>query len=259
VLPLIVLFETLSVQSEYVKIPPPLPEAEFPLIVLFVRESVPKLAMPPPAFPFGVLPFVTVSPEMLTVVAILNMRNCGVPPAELRWTVSKLEPGPVMVRVLLMLNSAVVKVIGLVTIAMLKVIVDASHASAIAWRRLPAPLSELLTTTGSVVQTGARVEILGAEAYVLVDAVVCPLSPSAVGIAALSEAFEVTLGRAATKTVATTSVTRKTVRATKRPRGVREKCGLMFHPFSRGRRLGRKQVPITGMGGYPGLFEGDSS
>jgi hypothetical protein len=53
---------------------------------------------------------------------------------------------------LLTSNCADVKLIGLVTVAMLKVIVDPSHASAIAWRRLPAPLSRLLATTGSVVQ-----------------------------------------------------------------------------------------------------------
>ena len=93
----------------------------------------PLAPIAPPGAPFGVLPFVTVSPEMLTVPeAILIIRKSGVPPAELRRTVSKFEPGPVMERFLLILNSPLVRLMGLVTIAMLKVIVDASHASAIA-------------------------------------------------------------------------------------------------------------------------------
>src|ERR1043165_1725225 len=49
-------------------------------------------------------------------------------------------------------NSPLVNVIGLVTAVMLNVIVEPSHASKVAWRKLPAPLSRLLITTGSVVQ-----------------------------------------------------------------------------------------------------------
>jgi hypothetical protein len=127
----------------------------------------------------------------------------------------------------LILISALVKVIGLLTIAMLNVIVEASHASAIAWRRLPAPLSELLTTTGSVVQKGVRVEVLIAEAYVVGDGVFRPWSPDAVVSPTLSEALELKLGRAATKTLPTNSVVRRTIRATKRPHCVRDRYGLM--------------------------------
>jgi hypothetical protein len=95
---------------------------------------------------------------MFTVVEeidILKMRNCGVAGAAFRSIVSEVDPGPVIVRFLFIFNSAVVKLIGLVTDAMLKVIVEASQAAAMAWRKLPAPLSRLLTTTGSVVQNGA--------------------------------------------------------------------------------------------------------
>jgi hypothetical protein len=116
---------------------------------------------------------------------------------------------------------------------MLKVIVDASHASAIAWRRLPAPLSALLTTTGSVVQTGVRVEVLIAEAYFLDDGVFRPLSLDAAVTAALSEALEVKLPRAPTKIMHAKSVARKTKRATKTPRWVREKGGLICYILCR--------------------------
>src|SRR5919205_2450666 len=78
--------------------------------------------------------------------------------------VSDVEPGPVIVRFLFIVSSAVVKVIGLTTVDMSNVIVEASQASAMAWRRLPAPLSRLLTTTGSVVQNGAAAVTLGAAA-----------------------------------------------------------------------------------------------
>jgi hypothetical protein len=58
-----------------------------------------------------------------------------------------------------MSNSADVKLIGLVTVAMLNVIVDPSHALVSAWRRLPAPLSELLATTGLVVQPPCALDV----------------------------------------------------------------------------------------------------
>src|SRR4026208_1293966 len=57
-----------------------------------------------------------------------------------------------------MLNSPEVRVIGLTTIPMSKVIVDPAQASVIACRKLPAPASRLLTTTGSFVQKAAAGE-----------------------------------------------------------------------------------------------------
>jgi hypothetical protein len=76
-------------------------------------------------------------------------------------------------------------------------------------------------------------------------------------IEALSEAFEVKPGRAATKTVATTSVTRKTIRATKRPRCVREKFVLMFILLAEADDFAETGADRrNGIGRYLGLFEG---
>ena len=64
-----------------------------------------------------------------------------------------------------------VKLIGLITVVMSKVIVEPSHASTMAWRKLPAPLSRLMTTTGSVVQKGAVAVTLEALAGAAEEAV----------------------------------------------------------------------------------------
>src|SRR5215472_3624074 len=93
---------------------------------------------------------------MVTVLPglIVKMRNCGVPAALLRSTVSRFAPGPVIVRFLSITRSAVVSVIGLVTVFP-KVIVLPSQASIMACLSDPAPLSPLLVTTGLVVQVTA--------------------------------------------------------------------------------------------------------
>src|SRR5437762_3866617 len=52
------------------------------------------------------------SPEMVTLpVAMLKMRKSSVPDAALRWTLNRFAPGPVIVRFLLINNSALVSVI----------------------------------------------------------------------------------------------------------------------------------------------------
>src|SRR2546425_12042769 len=98
--------------------------------MLLVSVSAPEFQMPPPTFEVT-LPFDIVRPEMLTVVPelILKMRKFGAP--ELRCTVSRLAPGPVIVRFLLISNSALVSVIGLTTPLKLIVIVPQKEADAL--------------------------------------------------------------------------------------------------------------------------------
>jgi len=92
----------------------------------------PSKNVPPQASPG--LPFEIVSPEIETVTLglIVNIRNRGVAGAVFRSMVNELGPGPTIVRFLLISNAALVKPTGLVTDAILKVIVDASHASTMA-------------------------------------------------------------------------------------------------------------------------------
>src|SRR6185369_9552723 len=75
------------------------------------------------------------------------MRKLGVPVALLRVTVSRFAPGPSIVRFLLINNSPVVRVIGLVTLDISKVIVLPAHAPLMIVRKEPGPLSLLLVTT----------------------------------------------------------------------------------------------------------------
>ena len=70
------------------------------------------------------------------------------------------------------------------------------------------------------------VEVLGAEKLTLENGVLSPLSLAGVAITASLEALDVMLLRAARKTTAATNVTRKTMRAMKTTRRVRENCGL---------------------------------
>ncbi len=140
------------------KMPPPLPPlaspAKLPEMVQPVIVTVPKvpLRMPPPTEPPGVptaLPLEMVRPEMVTGKKPVpplrsKMRNCGVPPALLRCTVNTLAPGPVIVRSLLINNSALVSVI--VVRPEAKLIVSPDAASRIACRSEPAPLSLVLVT-----------------------------------------------------------------------------------------------------------------
>jgi hypothetical protein len=79
------------------RIPPPLPPA-----CGFVGASVPD----------AVLPLVMVSPEKLVVTLFaVKIRKSGVPIAELRLIVRRLDPGPTIVRLLAMFGSAVFSVI----------------------------------------------------------------------------------------------------------------------------------------------------
>ena len=73
----------------------------------------------------------TVRPEMVIVPVLevtLKMRNSGVPPAVLRWIVSLPDPGPEIVRSLLITSSPVVSVM----VPGAKLIVSPAAASAMA-------------------------------------------------------------------------------------------------------------------------------
>ena len=63
---------------------------------------------------------------------------------------------------------------------------------------------------GSVVQTGASVEVFNANVYVFDDGSFRPLPPGAIVISVVAEALEVKLGRAAAKMMPATSMARKT-------------------------------------------------
>src|SRR5205085_111665 len=132
---LLTLSVALTLEPEMFAMPAPL-IAELPETVQLLRVSVPRLRMPPPELtlrsPLVTFPLDMVRPEMFTVPDwILKMRKFGVAPAALRITVRRLAPGPLMVRFLLINNSALVSVIGLVTCPGLisKVIVAPAHAS----------------------------------------------------------------------------------------------------------------------------------
>ncbi len=80
------------------------------------------------------------------------MRKLGVPPAALRCTVNRSAPGPLIVRLLLINNSALVSVIAVSPPA--KSIVSPAAASRIACRSVPAPLSALLVTVRANAEFG---------------------------------------------------------------------------------------------------------
>src|SRR3954462_10373121 len=64
-------------------------------------------------------------------------------------TVRRLAPGPVIVRFLLIASSPDARwIANAPTPRPLNVMKSVAHASAIAWRRLPAPLSFVVVTTG---------------------------------------------------------------------------------------------------------------
>lgn len=120
---------------------------------------------PPPIAPL-MLPLERVRPEMLTVLPteMVEMRNSDVPPAVLRWTVSRLTPGPLIVRFLLISNSPLVSVIVLLA-GSEKVIVSPDTALEMASRsvhlitvHVPVPSSAVLFTVRVVTAllTGGR-------------------------------------------------------------------------------------------------------
>src|ERR1041385_2404456 len=158
------------------KIPPPSPSALLPETVLLITVRLPaspppSLSIAPPAppdptlFPVNVQSLMVKSPllkmapptdarplvnvkfeiETLLPFSILKMRLALFP------LIVNDTLGPVMVRSLSMTISPPVNVIGLVT--PLKVIDVPGHASAIAWRREPAPLSAFVVTTCVAPQT----------------------------------------------------------------------------------------------------------
>src|SRR6266516_2795380 len=139
--------------------PPPL-AAGLPEMLQLVIVTVPPpllerppLRIPPPRSP-GALPLAIVKPliKALTLEeAILKMRKLPAP----RRTVSRFAPGPLIVRFLLINNSPLVRLIGLTTLDISKVIVLPAHALAIMSRSELGPLSLLLlTTTLMVLQSG---------------------------------------------------------------------------------------------------------
>src|ERR1035441_3264070 len=82
----------LIVKVPLFQMPPPSPSASvtFPVMTQELRVSVPVLKMPPPA---PALPCWMVTPEMVTVVALMINTGPAPPPS-----IAKLEaPGPVMV------------------------------------------------------------------------------------------------------------------------------------------------------------------
>ena len=95
--------------------PPPKVLAALPEMVQPTIVNVQPLLIAPPTWtvPLG-LPLEIVRPEMVTlmftvfpllsVLAILNMRKLAVPLAALRCTLSKLAPGPLIVRSLSIIN-----------------------------------------------------------------------------------------------------------------------------------------------------------
>lgn len=143
-----------SVLSVICKIPwfktPPPPPLLFvdalPLMTHWFSVKLPLFRMPPPS---EALPFEMVNPFIVTVVplATLKMRKLGVPPAVLRVTITPLPP--LIVKFLLMGNSAVVSV----TVETPEnVIVLPGQARAMASRKLPVPLLAFVVTTGLVTQ-----------------------------------------------------------------------------------------------------------
>jgi hypothetical protein len=96
-----------------------------PVTLQFTIVSVPQsLKMPPQKLAGGLplaLPLLTVKPEMLTTGPLvvpfdmLRTRKSEVPPALLRATMRKAAPGPLMLMLWLMANSALASVIVPVT------------------------------------------------------------------------------------------------------------------------------------------------
>src|SRR5215831_4804968 len=87
---------------------------------------------------------------MVTVLPALILKTRKSDAAALsRCTVSVFAPDPEIVRFLPIVNSPEVRLIVCGPAGRLKVIVAPSQASTIAWRKLPAPLSLVLVTTGA--------------------------------------------------------------------------------------------------------------
>src|SRR5437588_6424406 len=102
--------------------------------------------MPPP---FAPVPLAIVRPLMVAVALVVTWKIRNAPLD--RCTTNVVAPGPLIVTLRVRTSSPLVNPIGLTTEPMLKVIVLAVHASASACRRLPAPLSAFVVTTGFVV------------------------------------------------------------------------------------------------------------
>ena len=132
--------------------------------VLLAAEMPPPAPPLPPKLeplmlgaPSDVLPLVTVNPEIATVPdVIVKMRKLGVPCAVLRCMVNRLDSDPVIVRLDEMSGRAVNSVMVAVPFEVREgsnVIVLPEQALVMASRKLLAPLSFVLVTTGLVVQT----------------------------------------------------------------------------------------------------------
>src|SRR6185295_7239303 len=109
--------------------------------------------MPPPAFAGNTpdaRPLASVNPLIVTVLVGLMLKRRNVP--LVRCTVSRFAPGPGIVTWFVSASWPLVRPIGLTTDPMSNVLAAPPHASRIAWRRLPAPASAFVVTTGFVVQ-----------------------------------------------------------------------------------------------------------
>src|SRR6185295_10973845 len=107
--------------------------------------------MPPPAFAGNTpdaRPLASVNPLIVTVLVGLMLKRRNVP--LVRCTVSTLAPGPLIVTSFVSVSWPLVRPIGLTTLPLNEIVVPL-HASAIACRKLPAPASAFVVTTGFVV------------------------------------------------------------------------------------------------------------
>src|SRR5438477_4963856 len=115
-----------------------------------VKTPVVWFKMPPPPSLPGAFPLKIVRPEIAALKfpkAMIKMPKL-MPLFMLRCTVSLSAPGPLIVRFLLIINSPLVSVIGLLTLGA-KIILLPAQALAMMKRREPDdPSSRLLVTTG---------------------------------------------------------------------------------------------------------------
>src|SRR2546430_1681759 len=141
VLLLSVLLLTLITPVLKLRMPPPEIEAVLLLSVLLMRLTVAVLLLriPPPELPPVTVPFEIVKPEKVATpgLATVTLKTRLLLLPEI---VNRLAPGPWKVRLLSITNSPEVRVMGLVTWVISKVIVLPGQALAMIPRREPTPL-----------------------------------------------------------------------------------------------------------------------
>ncbi|PZR76719.1 MAG: hypothetical protein DLM73_01775 [Chthoniobacterales bacterium] len=164
VLPEIVLLMTFNtVLTLALVMPAPLPLnpelmlAKLPEMAQAVTVKLALLRMPPPLVPSAMFPLEIVRPESVTLKlpapkplpgVMLKMRKADA--AGSRRTVNRFAPGPLIVMALLIANSPLVRLIGLLTLEA-KVMVLPAQTLAITSRNEPGAASLLLLTTRLIV------------------------------------------------------------------------------------------------------------